>query len=146
MLHFSSVRKIISDLLQTEFFPFNPWSVIISYHFIQPLIPSNIPTELKQPKKVLSPTDREAEGLKQRSQDVPSQVDHSPPREGEATESEAESLKFEEGTELKGAGMWCMWVFCLFVFAFPNCQAQSWVMYYPSVVINLWQVRIVYIG
>ncbi|XP_048787295.1 centrosomal protein of 120 kDa isoform X4 [Lagopus muta] len=70
----------------------------------QPLIPSNIPTELKQPKKVLSPTDREAEGLKQRSQDVSSQVDHSPPREGEATESEAESLKFEEGTELKGAG------------------------------------------
>ncbi|XP_048787294.1 centrosomal protein of 120 kDa isoform X3 [Lagopus muta] len=69
----------------------------------QPLIPSNIPTELKQPKKVLSPTDREAEGLKQRSQDVSSQVDHSPPREGEATESEAESLKFEEGTELKGA-------------------------------------------
>ncbi|XP_042729851.1 centrosomal protein of 120 kDa isoform X1 [Lagopus leucura] len=71
----------------------------------QPLVPSNIPIELKQPKKVLSPTDREAEGLKQRSQDVPSQVDHSPPREGEATESEAESLKFEEGTELKGAGI-----------------------------------------
>lgn len=73
---------------------------------VQPLIPSNVPTEPKQPKKkVLSPTGGEAKGLQQRSQDVPSQIDHSSPIEDEATESEAESLKSEKGTELKEAGM-----------------------------------------
>lgn len=71
---------------------------------VQPLIPSNVPTEPKQPKKkVLSPTGGEAKGLQQRSQDVPSQIDHSSPIEDEATESEAESLKSEKGTELKEA-------------------------------------------
>uniref|UniRef100_A0A8C2T0R6 Centrosomal protein of 120 kDa n=1 Tax=Coturnix japonica TaxID=93934 RepID=A0A8C2T0R6_COTJA len=58
---------------------------------VQPLIPSNVPIEPKQPeKKVLSPTGGEA--LQQRSQDVPSQADHSSLIEDEATESEAESL------------------------------------------------------
>uniref|UniRef100_A0A8C2Y7S4 Centrosomal protein of 120 kDa n=1 Tax=Coturnix japonica TaxID=93934 RepID=A0A8C2Y7S4_COTJA len=67
---------------------------------VQPLIPSNVPIEPKQPeKKVLSPTGGEA--LQQRSQDVPSQADHSSLIEDEATESEAESLKCEKGTELK---------------------------------------------
>ncbi|XP_031413317.1 centrosomal protein of 120 kDa [Meleagris gallopavo] len=70
---------------------------------VQPLIPSNVPTEPKQPKKDFSPIDGEAKGLQQRSQDVPSQIDHSSPIEGEATESEAESLKFEKATELKEA-------------------------------------------
>lgn len=71
---------------------------------VGPLIPSNVPTEPKQPKKkVLSPTGGEAKGLQQRSQDVPSQIDHSSPIEDEATESEAESLKSEKGTELKEA-------------------------------------------
>lgn len=71
---------------------------------VQPLIPSNVPTEPKQPKKkVLSPTGGEAKDLQQRSQDVPSQIDHSSPIEDEATESEAESLKSEKGTELKEA-------------------------------------------
>ncbi|XP_015705557.1 centrosomal protein of 120 kDa isoform X1 [Coturnix japonica] len=71
---------------------------------VQPLIPSNVPIEPKQPeKKVLSPTGGEA--LQQRSQDVPSQADHSSLIEDEATESEAESLKCEKGTELKEAGL-----------------------------------------
>ncbi|XP_021236253.1 centrosomal protein of 120 kDa isoform X3 [Numida meleagris] len=68
---------------------------------VQPLVPSNVPTEPKQLKKVLSPIGGETKGLQQRSQGVPSQIDHSSPIEDEATESEAESLKFEKGTELK---------------------------------------------
>ncbi|KAF1574516.1 hypothetical protein FQV11_0014311, partial [Eudyptes moseleyi] len=68
----------------------------------QPLIPLNAPTEPKEPQeKVLSPVSRKAEGLQQRSQNVPSQADHSSSTEDEATESEVESLKFEKGTKLK---------------------------------------------
>ncbi|NXJ03168.1 CE120 protein, partial [Odontophorus gujanensis] len=68
---------------------------------VQHLISTNVPSEPKLPKKVLSPLGEETKGLQQRSQGVPSQIDHSPPVEDEATESEAESLKFEKGTELK---------------------------------------------
>ncbi|NWS58883.1 CE120 protein, partial [Chunga burmeisteri] len=68
----------------------------------QPLIPLNAPTEPKQPQeKVLSPISGKTEGLKQSSQNVPSQADHSSSTEDEATESEVESLKFEKGTKLK---------------------------------------------
>ncbi|KAF1419165.1 hypothetical protein FQV23_0000584, partial [Spheniscus humboldti] len=68
----------------------------------QPLIPLNAPTEPKEPQeKVLSPVSRKTEGLQQRSQNVPSQADHSSSTEDEATESEVESLKFEKGTNLK---------------------------------------------
>ncbi|KAF1613908.1 UNVERIFIED_CONTAM: hypothetical protein FQV15_0015342, partial [Eudyptes pachyrhynchus] len=68
----------------------------------QPLIPLNAPTEPKEPQeKVLSPVSRKTEGLQQRSQNVPSQADHSSSTEDEATESEVESLKFEKGTKLK---------------------------------------------
>ncbi|KFP56634.1 Centrosomal protein of 120 kDa, partial [Cathartes aura] len=68
----------------------------------QPLIPLNAPTEPKQPQeKVLSPISGKTEGLQQRSQNVPSQADHSSSTEDEATESEVESLKFEKGTKLK---------------------------------------------
>ncbi|NWR67802.1 CE120 protein, partial [Bucorvus abyssinicus] len=67
----------------------------------QPLIPLNAPTEPKQPmEKVLSPVSGEAETLQQRSQNVPSQADHSSSTD-EATESEVESLKSEKGTKLK---------------------------------------------
>ncbi|NXI49996.1 CE120 protein, partial [Chloroceryle aenea] len=67
----------------------------------QPLIPLNVPTEPKQPQgKVLSPVSEKTEGLKQKFQKVPSQAYHSP-TEDEATENEAESLKFEKGTKLK---------------------------------------------
>ncbi|NXJ98910.1 CE120 protein, partial [Corythaixoides concolor] len=67
----------------------------------QPLIPLNPPTEPKQPQeKVVSPISGKTEGLQQRSQNVPSQADHSS-TEDEATESEVESLKFEKGTKLK---------------------------------------------
>ncbi|XP_065600391.1 centrosomal protein of 120 kDa [Cyrtonyx montezumae] len=72
---------------------------------VQHLIPTNVPSEPKLPKKVLSPNGGETKGLQQRSQGVPSQIDHSPPVEDEATESEAESLKFEKGTELKETGL-----------------------------------------
>ncbi|NXI61655.1 CE120 protein, partial [Anseranas semipalmata] len=70
---------------------------------VQPLIPLNAPTGPKQPqKKVLSPpVSGKTEGLQQRSQDAPSQTDHSSPAEDEATESEVESLKFEKGTKRK---------------------------------------------
>ncbi|XP_050768950.1 centrosomal protein of 120 kDa isoform X3 [Gymnogyps californianus] len=68
----------------------------------QPLIPLNAPTEPKQPQeKVLSPISGKTEGLQQRSQNVPSQADHSSSTEDAATESEVESLKFEKGTKLK---------------------------------------------
>ncbi|KAF1555538.1 hypothetical protein FQV19_0016605, partial [Eudyptula minor] len=68
----------------------------------QPLIPLNAPTEPKEPQeKVLSPVSRKTEGLQQRSQNVPSQADHSSSTEDEATESEVESLKFEKGMKLK---------------------------------------------
>ncbi|NXI36031.1 CE120 protein, partial [Galbula dea] len=68
----------------------------------QPLIPVNAPTETKQPKeKVLSPTTGKTEGLQQRSQNVPSQADHSSSTEDEATGSEVERLKFGKGTKLK---------------------------------------------
>ncbi|NXT31649.1 CE120 protein, partial [Pelecanoides urinatrix] len=68
----------------------------------QPLIPLNAPTEPKEPQeKVLSPVRGKAESLQQRSQNVPSQADHSSSTEDEATESEVESLKFEKGTKLK---------------------------------------------
>ncbi|XP_035747993.1 centrosomal protein of 120 kDa isoform X2 [Egretta garzetta] len=68
----------------------------------QPLIPLNAPTEPKEPQeKVLSPTSGKKEGLQQRSQNAPSQADHSSSTEDEATESEMESLKFEKGTKLK---------------------------------------------
>ncbi|KFQ26797.1 Centrosomal protein of 120 kDa, partial [Merops nubicus] len=67
----------------------------------QPLIPLNAPTKPKQPReKVLSPVSGKTEGLRQRSQNVQSQADHSL-TEDEATESEAESLRFEKGTKLK---------------------------------------------
>ncbi|NXK51188.1 CE120 protein, partial [Chauna torquata] len=69
---------------------------------VQPLIPLNAPSEPKQQqKKVLSPVSGKTEGMQQKSQDVPSQTDHSSPTEDEATESEVESLKFEKGTKLK---------------------------------------------
>ncbi|KAM6227549.1 centrosomal protein of 120 kDa isoform 2-T2 [Spheniscus humboldti] len=72
----------------------------------QPLIPLNAPTEPKEPQeKVLSPVSRKTEGLQQRSQNVPSQADHSSSTEDEATESEVESLKFEKGTNLKKKGL-----------------------------------------
>ncbi|NXS58217.1 CE120 protein, partial [Brachypteracias leptosomus] len=67
----------------------------------QPLIPLNAPTEPKQPQeKILSPISGKTEDLQQRSQNVPSEADHSS-TEDEATESEAESLKLEKGTKLK---------------------------------------------
>ncbi|XP_035747994.1 centrosomal protein of 120 kDa isoform X3 [Egretta garzetta] len=72
----------------------------------QPLIPLNAPTEPKEPQeKVLSPTSGKKEGLQQRSQNAPSQADHSSSTEDEATESEMESLKFEKGTKLKKKGL-----------------------------------------
>ncbi|KFV91510.1 Centrosomal protein of 120 kDa, partial [Fulmarus glacialis] len=68
----------------------------------QPLIPLNAPTEPKEPQeKVLSPISGKTESLQQRSQNVPSQADHSSSTEDEATESEVESLKFEKGTKIK---------------------------------------------
>ncbi|NXF37865.1 CE120 protein, partial [Nyctibius bracteatus] len=67
----------------------------------QPLILLYAPTEPKQPQeKVLSPISGKTEALQQRSQNVPSQADHSS-MEDEATESEVESLKFEKGMKLK---------------------------------------------
>ncbi|KFR09437.1 Centrosomal protein of 120 kDa, partial [Opisthocomus hoazin] len=67
----------------------------------QPLIPLNAATEPKQPQeKALSPVSGKTEGQQQRSQNVPSQADHSS-TEDEATESEVESLKSDKGTKLK---------------------------------------------
>ncbi|KAM6289430.1 centrosomal protein of 120 kDa [Aegotheles albertisi] len=72
----------------------------------QPLIPLNAPSEPKQPQeKVLSRISGKTEGLQQRSQNVPSQADHSSSTEDEATESEVESLKFEKGTKLNKKGL-----------------------------------------
>ncbi|NWY51941.1 CE120 protein, partial [Chionis minor] len=69
---------------------------------VQPLIPLNAPTEPEEPpEEVLSPTSGKTESLQQRSQNVPSQVDHSSSTGDEATESEVESLKFENGMKLK---------------------------------------------
>ncbi|KFO89506.1 Centrosomal protein of 120 kDa, partial [Buceros rhinoceros silvestris] len=66
----------------------------------QPSVPLNAPSEPKQPQeKVLSPISGETETLQQRSQNVPSQADHS--SANEATESEVESVKSEKGTKLK---------------------------------------------
>ncbi|NXN12371.1 CE120 protein, partial [Indicator maculatus] len=68
----------------------------------QPLIPTNAPNEPKQPQdNVHSLINGKTEGLKQKSQNVLTKADHSSLAEGEATESEVESLKFEEGTKLK---------------------------------------------
>ncbi|NXJ34224.1 CE120 protein, partial [Ciconia maguari] len=68
----------------------------------QPLIPLNAPTEPKDPpERVVSSISGKTEGLQQRSQNVPSQADHSSSTEDEATESEVESLKFEKGMKLK---------------------------------------------
>ncbi|NXW87767.1 CE120 protein, partial [Alopecoenas beccarii] len=68
----------------------------------QPLIPLNAQVEPKQPQeKVLSPISGKTEDQQQRSQNVPSQADHSSSTEDEATESEVESLKFEKGMKLK---------------------------------------------
>ncbi|NXK99118.1 CE120 protein, partial [Mesembrinibis cayennensis] len=68
----------------------------------QPLIPLNAPTEPKEPQeKVLSPISGKREVVQQRSQNVPSQADHSSSTEDEATESEVESLKFEKGMKVK---------------------------------------------
>jgi len=70
------------------------------------LIPLNAATEPKQPQeKALSPVSGKTEGQQQRSQNVPSQADHSS-TEDEATESEVESLKSDKGTKLKKTGMW----------------------------------------
>ncbi|XP_074993824.1 centrosomal protein of 120 kDa isoform X5 [Calonectris borealis] len=72
----------------------------------QPLIPLNAPTEPKEPQeKVLSPISGKTESLQQRSQNVPSQADHSSSTEDEATESDVESLKLEKGTKLKKKGL-----------------------------------------
>ncbi|XP_075582158.1 centrosomal protein of 120 kDa isoform X2 [Pelecanus crispus] len=72
----------------------------------QPLIPLNAPTEPKESQeKVLSPISGRTEGLQQRSQNVPSQADHSSSAEDEATESEVESLKFEKGMKPKTKGL-----------------------------------------
>ncbi|KAM6037043.1 centrosomal protein of 120 kDa isoform 1-T1 [Theristicus caerulescens] len=72
----------------------------------QPLIPLNAPTEPKEPQeKVLSPISGKPEVLQQRSQNVPSQADHSSSTEDEATESEVGSLKFEKGMKLKKKGL-----------------------------------------
>ncbi|NXP81288.1 CE120 protein, partial [Ramphastos sulfuratus] len=68
----------------------------------QTLIPTNAPTEPKQPQEnVLSLTNGKTETLEQKSQNVLTQADHSSLAEDEATESEVESLKSEEGTKLK---------------------------------------------
>ncbi|XP_072716506.1 centrosomal protein of 120 kDa isoform X2 [Ciconia boyciana] len=72
----------------------------------QPLIPLNAPTEPKDPpERVVSSISGKIEGLQQRSQNVPSQADHSSSTEDEATESEVESLKFEKGMKLKKKGL-----------------------------------------
>lgn len=138
---FFYVRRIISNYrnIVDRIFRCKPWSIRKLYHFIQPLIPLNAPTEPKEPQeKVLSPVSRKTEGLQQRSQNVPSQADHSSSTEDEATESEVESLKFEKGMKLKKKGMW-------YIIFFPSCQVSSWIMYYSFVVINFRQVRIIYI-
>ncbi|XP_075267411.1 centrosomal protein of 120 kDa isoform X2 [Opisthocomus hoazin] len=71
----------------------------------RPLIPLNAATEPKQPQeKALSPVSGKTEGQQQRSQNVPSQADHSS-TEDEATESEVESLKSDKGTKLKKTGL-----------------------------------------
>ncbi|XP_068278588.1 centrosomal protein of 120 kDa isoform X3 [Nyctibius grandis] len=71
----------------------------------QPLMPLYAPTEPKQPQeKVLSPISGKTEPPQQRSQNVPSQADHSS-MEDEATESEVESLKFEKDLKLKKKGL-----------------------------------------
>ncbi|XP_009944873.1 PREDICTED: centrosomal protein of 120 kDa-like, partial [Leptosomus discolor] len=73
---------------------------------VQPVIPLNAPTEPKEPQeKVLSPDTGKTEGLQQRSQNVPSQADHTSSTEDEATEGEVESLKIEKGMKLKKKGL-----------------------------------------
>ncbi|XP_014112581.1 PREDICTED: centrosomal protein of 120 kDa isoform X2 [Pseudopodoces humilis] len=72
----------------------------------QPLIPLNAATEPKQPQeKILSPVSRKTENQQQRSQNVPSQVDHSSSKEDVATESEVESLKLEKGSKPRKRGL-----------------------------------------
>ncbi|CAN8220565.1 unnamed protein product [Coccothraustes coccothraustes] len=67
---------------------------------IQPLIHFNGATETKQPQeKVLSPVSGKTESQQQRSQNVPSQAEQCSSKEDVATESEVESLKFENGTK-----------------------------------------------
>ncbi|XP_068025051.1 centrosomal protein of 120 kDa isoform X1 [Melanerpes formicivorus] len=95
----------------------------------QPLIPTNAPTEPKQPQEnVLSLINGKTEGLKQKSQDVLSKADHSSVAEGEATESEVESLKFEEGTKLKKKGLMaesCQEVNKQFTEVLPGFKSQT---------------------
>ncbi|NXX47223.1 CE120 protein, partial [Tricholaema leucomelas] len=68
----------------------------------QPFIPTNAPTETKQPQEnVLSLPNGKTEALKQKSQNALTQADHASLAEDEATESEVESLKSEEGIKLK---------------------------------------------
>ncbi|KFO99882.1 Centrosomal protein of 120 kDa, partial [Calypte anna] len=69
----------------------------------QPLNHLNTPTEPQKPQeKVVSHVnDEKTESLQQRSQNLPSQADHSSSTKDEATESEVESLKLEKGTKLK---------------------------------------------
>ncbi|XP_015508630.1 centrosomal protein of 120 kDa isoform X1 [Parus major] len=72
----------------------------------QPSIPLNAATEPKQPQeKILSPVSRKIENQQQRSQNVPSQVDHSSSKEDVATESEVESLKLEKGSKPRKRGL-----------------------------------------
>ncbi|NWS49339.1 CE120 protein, partial [Probosciger aterrimus] len=68
----------------------------------QLVIPLNAPSGPNQPQeKVLSDVKGKTEGLQQRSQNAPSQVNHSSSTQDEATESEVESLKFEKGMKVK---------------------------------------------
>ncbi|XP_064032907.1 centrosomal protein of 120 kDa [Pogoniulus pusillus] len=72
----------------------------------QPFIPTNAPTETKQlQENVLSLSNGKTEALKQKSQNALTQADHSSVAENEATESEVESLKSEEGTKPKKKGL-----------------------------------------
>ncbi|KFQ52422.1 Centrosomal protein of 120 kDa, partial [Nestor notabilis] len=67
----------------------------------QPVVPLNASTGPNQPQeKVLSAIKGKTESLQQRSQNAPSQVNHSSSQD-EATESEVESLKFEKGMKVK---------------------------------------------
>ncbi|XP_030368606.1 centrosomal protein of 120 kDa isoform X3 [Strigops habroptila] len=68
----------------------------------QLVVPLNASTGPNQPQeKVLSATKGKTETLQQRSQNAPSQVNHSSSTQDEATESDVESLKFEKGMKVK---------------------------------------------
>lgn len=126
---FFYVRKIISNCKDfvDRIFQCKPWSVRKLCHFIQSSIPLNAPTEPEQPQaEVLSLISGKTEGLQQRSQNVPSQADHSSSTEDEATESEVESLKSEKGMKLKEEGM-CYIIFSLVLkCGIASCTTHLW--------------------